>query len=319
MKRLFSTGAKHRGFWLSRAALGSCGWVIVAAVAFPTVAQADIALAPEQLSSQTGNLQIAQSAIDLQKQSVPQLPEPIALAVIQATAQRTGQPVTAFRIVAAEPRTWSDSCLGLASPDTACAQVIEPGWRVQITNGATNWNYRTNASGLVVRQEPTSSQVAANNNDSPKDRQSQQGWETVLKLGRLVKTQQIQDPALVVQLAVLNKPVTTYANTIYEIEARQNKDWIQVYTSTGARLIPNGTGSVTLPPEVIPLGQLQLRRLNSNPNLSDLELRAIVHLRYDLADGRRDVKLQLERTQAYDAIAETKTPQLIGTRSNSVE
>ncbi|KYC43714.1 hypothetical protein WA1_00670 [Scytonema hofmannii PCC 7110] len=281
---------------------------------------ASFAVAPVAAKAET--VRLAQHSSSIYPQSLDNdLPRPIAIAVIEDLSERTRQPVKNFRIIQAESHAWSDSCLGLSQPGTSCAQRIVPGWQVLVTNGSQNWIYRTNASGNLIRlaSVPTlPSQIGSNINFSEEDRQRQQGWDTVLELGRLEETDTDRS-ALVAQLAILDKPVTTYANAVYQVEARRNGRWIPVYTNTGARLIPNSSGRVILPPEVIPVERLNLRRLNSNVNLEDLDLRTIVRIRYDLPSGSRDLKLQLEKTEEFDDIAQTSSPQLISTRGGYIQ
>ncbi|HIK42869.1 hypothetical protein [Thermoleptolyngbya sp. M55_K2018_002] len=71
--------------------------------------------------------------------------------------------------------------------------------------------------------------------------QRQQGWEAALTVARVLDSR--QDLAgIVLQLDVLDKPVTTYANVVYQIFARVNGRWQQVYTTRGARLIASPSG-----------------------------------------------------------------------------
>ncbi len=81
------------------------------------------------------------------------LPPQIQTAVLEAAASRTSRPVATLKIVEAQPRNWSDGCLGLAKPDELCTQVITPGWQVVVTDGLRNWTYRTNELGNVIKLE----------------------------------------------------------------------------------------------------------------------------------------------------------------------
>lgn len=136
--------------------------------------------------------------------------------------------------------------------------------------------------------------------------QTQQDWRAVLNVARLVSTNQ-----LVLQLDVLDKPATSYANAVYMLYARRNSQWVPVYTNTGARLISKANGRVTLAPEVISLSDVQAR-LGGNVDLSSLELKSVAMLRYDTS-GQRDRQVQFEQVQSYRTIAQTTTTQLIST------
>lgn len=83
----------------------------------------------------------------------PMLPQVIADIVLADLAQRTSQPVSAFKVKSSESQNWPDSCLGLAQEDQMCAQVITPGWRVVVESGQKTWVYRTNQNGRMVLLE----------------------------------------------------------------------------------------------------------------------------------------------------------------------
>jgi hypothetical protein len=82
------------------------------------------------------------------------LPQAIADKIFQDLAQRTNQPTNTFKIKSADATQWPNSCLGLAKPDEFCAQMITPGWRVEVSDGKQSWIYRTDQRGKTVRLEP---------------------------------------------------------------------------------------------------------------------------------------------------------------------
>jgi hypothetical protein len=117
----------------------------------------------------------------------------------------------------------------------------------------------------------------------------QQGyWQTSLELLRLVNSS-TNTNALAVDFNVLSQPGTTYANAVYQIYGMINNNWVNLYTSTGARLL--SMSSQRLPVEVIDVKNL---RLPNNVNLEDLDLKTVVQLRYDGAEGR-DRTVSFER------------------------
>lgn len=79
------------------------------------------------------------------------LPTTVANAVLRKTAELSGLPISKLRIIQAQKRTWSDSCLGLPEPGVLCTQVVVAGWRVSVASGKQRWNYRTNNTGAVVK------------------------------------------------------------------------------------------------------------------------------------------------------------------------
>ncbi|MGI0492323.1 hypothetical protein ACN4EG_11105 [Alkalinema pantanalense CENA528] len=132
---------------------------------------------------------------------------------------------------------------------------------------------------------------------------TQESWSANLFMARLTTANQ-----LVLQLDVGDKPVTSYANAVYQIYARKNSEWVQIYNSTGARLIANGNGRITLAPETIDCGELQ-KQLGTT-DLSQVELKAVALLRYDVRGGRRDQLVRYEQIQRYSAIAMSSTVQI---------
>lgn len=129
--------------------------------------------------------------------------------------------------------------------------------------------------------------------------ETQQDWTTQLSLSRLTSARQ---GGLLIQLKVLNKPLTRYANAVYQVYALQEQDWVPLYTSMGARLINNQNG--TLPPmsETIPIQALRLQALGENVNIENLELKSVVKIRYDLSMEQRDLNLEIEQIKAYPDI-----------------
>ncbi|MEB3337373.1 MAG: hypothetical protein VKJ46_07930 [Leptolyngbyaceae bacterium] len=146
--------------------------------------------------------------------------------------------------------------------------------------------------------------------------QNIQGWDAVLQMARLVGANQ-ETSAYVLQMNVLNKPATSYANAVYQLFARKGDRWIQVYSSTGARLISGAAGPTRLAPEVITLEDIQ-SKLGRDVNWANVELQSVVQLRYDLQGGARDQILRFEQTKAYREIAQTTTTQLISSRTTAL-
>ena len=177
--------------------------------------------------------------------------------------------------------------------------------------GLATVSFTTSTADASTRQRSPAGQPAPQLQIAPLLSQTQPGWEAALKLGRLVGAGQ-DVTAVVIQLNVLKKPQTTNANAIYELFARQNDQWVPIYTSTGARTISSTAQQVALEPEVIPLSQVR-RGLGDKVDLANLELKAVVQVRYDLDGGASSKQLRLEALQDYAAIAQTPTAQLVPT------
>ena len=81
------------------------------------------------------------------------VPDQVVNQVKTAIAQSADVSTEAIQITSAEPQTWPNGCLGLASADEFCTQMLVEGWRIEATDGETTWIYRTDATGSQVRQE----------------------------------------------------------------------------------------------------------------------------------------------------------------------
>jgi hypothetical protein len=121
-------------------------------------------------------------------------------------------------------------------------------------------------------------------------------WNGFFKIGRLVNSNQ---KALVVQLDILEKPVTKYANVAYTIYARQNNRWVQFYSTSGARLISKKAGKYFLTPEIIEFSNLRL----GNLDLSRSDLRFVTQINYD-SNISRNEQLVFENVWNYSSITE---------------
>lgn len=138
-------------------------------------------------------------------------------------------------------------------------------------------------------------------------------WNGQLRVARLMNREQAIT-ALVVQLEILDKPETTYANAIYQVYAQIDGRWEAVYTNTGARLVNASAGQITLQPEVVLLSDMQ-RLMDQEPDWSQVELRTVVTVRYDLRDGQSNQQVEWEDRQRFEAIAVTTTPDLLSSSS----
>lgn len=88
------------------------------------------------------------------------LPEPIAKAVLQQASEQSSLPISAIRIVKAEPKSWPDRCLGVSSPLLLCGPEYRdgiPGWLVSVQAGQQRLVYRTNDSGTSVKFDAVAS------------------------------------------------------------------------------------------------------------------------------------------------------------------
>ena len=70
--------------------------------------------------------------------------------VLQQAAMELGVDVSTLSVSAIEPVEWSDSSLGCPGDGGVYAQVISPGYRITVTNGATTIVYHTGPNNAIV-------------------------------------------------------------------------------------------------------------------------------------------------------------------------
>ena len=71
-------------------------------------------------------------------------------ASLEDAANALRVPVEGVALELMEARDWPDSCLGLPGPDDACADVVTPGFLIQLSDGFT---YRADREGNVRRAD----------------------------------------------------------------------------------------------------------------------------------------------------------------------
>ncbi|MBW4618658.1 MAG: S-layer homology domain-containing protein [Cyanosarcina radialis HA8281-LM2] len=83
----------------------------------------------------------------------------VGKAVLKDASDRTGIPQSELNIVEVKQETWPDSCLGLETAGTSCAQATVPGWKMVVSGGEQRLVYRTNLSGSAVKLDAAASQI----------------------------------------------------------------------------------------------------------------------------------------------------------------
>lgn len=74
-----------------------------------------------------------------------------ALAARADLAARLNLPPEQVKVIAAEPREWADSCLGMGSPAEICMTVITPGYLVRLNADGLEYVYHTDIDGKSMR------------------------------------------------------------------------------------------------------------------------------------------------------------------------
>jgi hypothetical protein len=84
-------------------------------------------------------------------QTVPSSGTPPALqAVLADAASRPGAGPRDVRVERTERREWSDGGLGCPRPGQLYAQVMTPGWVVEVRSGGTTFEYHTDSGNRFV-------------------------------------------------------------------------------------------------------------------------------------------------------------------------
>ena len=76
-------------------------------------------------------------------------PAHVTAAILALADSLTVEPAT-ITLVSAESVEWPNACLGVESPDTACAEVITPGYRVLLSVSGVTYELHTNQDGSQV-------------------------------------------------------------------------------------------------------------------------------------------------------------------------
>ena len=77
-----------------------------------------------------------------EKPSPASLPQSVTDAIFQDIQTRWAIDPARAQITQAEPRLWSDGCLGLAPPGEFCQEVLVAGWQVTVAHSRQQWVYR---------------------------------------------------------------------------------------------------------------------------------------------------------------------------------
>lgn len=134
--------------------LSACGTVTPLPPAEPPVSPAP-ATAPVELPTTTAAPEVLPTSVSGGGYPAGALQARVDL------AGRLKLPVEQIQISAITPKDWPDTCLGLPAAGEACGQIILPGYLVTLTAGASEYQYRTDADGKIVRPVETPAQSAA--------------------------------------------------------------------------------------------------------------------------------------------------------------
>lgn len=100
------------------------------------------------LTSEPGNL-----AEGTRQNPPKKLPATVAEAVGRELSRSTGIAADKLKVTESSRQSWPNTCLGLATTEEICGQMMVEGWRVVVSDGSQTWVYRTNARGNILRLE----------------------------------------------------------------------------------------------------------------------------------------------------------------------
>ncbi|CAN1209364.1 hypothetical protein TUMEXPCC7403_04010 [Tumidithrix helvetica PCC 7403] len=180
----------------------------------------------------------------------------------------------------------------------ATTLAIIPSDRLSIGNAKAETTHAI-ASGMRTNAIPSSPSPVA---------QSSESWNAGVRLLRVFDDSG-RFLGIGIQLDVLNKPATKYANVVYQLSVGREGRWVDLYSSTGARLLPRQAGGLTPPVEIISIDEIASQLGTSVNALPELELRAITLIKYDTRDLREQA-IALEAIQPFRAIAQASMSQV---------
>jgi len=91
------------------------------------------------------------SALTPAGQPAAEVPADLIEAARQALAKALGVALDDITLFNAVPVEWPDACLGLALPSVACAEVITPGYLIELDVNGRVYGYHANQDGSLVR------------------------------------------------------------------------------------------------------------------------------------------------------------------------
>lgn len=81
---------------------------------------------------------------------IPDAAAPAVAMVLQDAADRLGVPQDEIRVIRVEHREWPDASLGCPEPGSFYAQVITPGYLIEVASDGMTLEYHTDATGSII-------------------------------------------------------------------------------------------------------------------------------------------------------------------------
>jgi hypothetical protein len=100
-------------------------------------------------------------AADAPQADAGQAESPAVQAARQALAQALQVDATTITVTSEEAMEWPDACLGAATVDEMCAQVVTPGYLITLSANGNAHLYHTNEDGSMVRSATEQGEMGA--------------------------------------------------------------------------------------------------------------------------------------------------------------
>ncbi|PZV17011.1 MAG: hypothetical protein DCF20_07645 [Pseudanabaena sp.] len=145
--------------------------------------------------------------------------------------------------------------------------------------------------------------------------QVSQDWQTGVQLLRLLDDSGNLS-SIGILLDIANKPPTTYANAVYQLYVRRAGEWREVYTNSGARLLPKSAGRQFAVVEVIPLSLLSQKI--SLDDIFNGDIKAVTSVRYDSPNGVKDGRFAIEEVMSFASLVTASASEVSAGRIDSI-
>lgn len=136
----------------------------------------------EEVEEEIVEEEVAEEEIITEETETVEFTQTVSQVILQQISQQLSVSSSELRILQVTQQTWSDGCLGLGAPGTACTQALVPGYLVKVASRENVYVYRTNASGsLVVFDQTQTRQVRASRTYRRRVRLSRSVHQSVLR------------------------------------------------------------------------------------------------------------------------------------------
>lgn len=106
---------------------------------------------PSAATPSAGTPELATPTLTASDIAIPDAAMPVVMMVTAQAAAKLGIPENQVQVTRVEAVEWPDSSLGCPEQGEFYAQVITPGYLIEITVGGKTLEYHTDATGSVIK------------------------------------------------------------------------------------------------------------------------------------------------------------------------